>query len=104
MQRLEIAEESGNIFNLYAVGMCGYKQNNFNVPLNPDQTHIDAIKSRVRPIFYLQLIIIRKYFNPGYNHNNQRKLNDIIDYLICTALSPQAIFVTNETQNSKKIP
>lgn len=102
LQKLEAAEASGAIFNLFAVGMCGYIQNNFNVPLNPTQAHIDAIKIRFRPIFYLQLRIIKKYFSDGYNHNNQRKLNDVIDYLICTALFPQAIFVTNETQNLKR--
>lgn len=102
LQNLEAAEASGNVFNLLSVGMCGYIQNNFNVPLNPTQDHIDAITERFRPIFYLQWRIIKKYFSHGYNHNNQRKLNDIIDYLICTSLSPEAIFVTNETQNLKR--
>lgn len=102
LQKLEAAEASGNIFNLFALGMCGYIQNNFNVVINPTPADIDAIKERFRPIFYLQWRIIKKYFSHGYNHNNQRKLNDIIDYLICTSLSPQTIFVTNETQNLKK--
>lgn len=102
LQKLETAESSGAIFNLFAIGMCGYIQNNFHVPLNPTHAQIEAIKIRFRPIFYLQLRIIKKYFSDGYNHNSHRKLNDIIDFLICTALSPQAIFVTNETQNLKK--
>ena len=102
LQKLKAAETSGNIFNLFAIGVCGYIQNNFNIPVNPNQQHLDAIKIRFRPIFYLQLRIIKKYFSDGYNHNNQKKLNDIIDYLICTALSPQAIFVTNETRNLKR--
>lgn len=102
LQNLEAAQASGHIFNLLARGMCDYIQNNFNVTLNPTQAHIDAIKIRFRPIFYLQLRIIKKYFSHSYNHNNQRKLNDIIDYLICTSLSPQVIFVTNETTNLKR--
>jgi hypothetical protein len=102
LQKLETAEDSGEIFNLFAVGMCMYIQNNFKIPVNPNQEHIDAIKIRFKPIFCLQLRIIKKYFSDGYNHNNQRKLNDIIDYLICTALSPEAIFITNETKNLKK--
>ncbi len=102
LQNLEAAQASGNVFNLLALGMCGYIQSNFNVALNPTQAHIDAIKIRFRPIFYLQWRIIKKYFSHGYNHNSQRKLNDIIDYLICTSLSPEVIFVTNETQNLKR--
>lgn len=102
LQNLEAAEASGRIFNLLAIGMCGYIENNFNVTLNPTQADIDAIKIRFRPIFYLQWRIIKKYFSHGYNHNNQRKLNDIIDYLICTSLSTETIFVTNETQNLKR--
>lgn len=102
LQNLEAAEASGSIFDLLALGMCGYIQNNFTVPINPTQAHIDEIKIRFRPIFYLQWRIIKKYFSHGYNHNNQRKLNDIIDYLICSSLSPKTIFVTNETQNLKR--
>ena len=102
LQNLETAEALGHLFNGLALGMCGYVQNNFNVAINPTQDHIDKIKLRFRPIFYLQLRIIKKYFSHGYNHNNQKKLNDIIDYLICTSLSPNSIFVTNETQNLKK--
>jgi hypothetical protein len=102
LQKLEAAETSGHVYNLLALGMCGYIQNNFNVPLNPTQTHIDDIKVRFRPIFYLQWRIIKKYFSHGYNHNKQRKLNDIIDYLICTSLSAETTFVTNETQNLKR--
>lgn len=102
LQKLEAAEASGAMYNLFAAGMCGYIQNNYHVPLNPNQGHIDAIKARFRPIFYLQMRIIKKYFSDGYNHNNPRKTNDIIDYLICTALYPEVIFVTNETRHLKK--
>jgi hypothetical protein len=102
LQKLEAAEASGAMDNLFAVGMCGYIQNNYHIPLNPTQEHIDAIKVRFRPIFYLQMRIIKKYFSDGYNHNNPRKTNDIIDYLICTALHTEVIFVTNETRNLKR--
>lgn len=102
MQNLQAAEASGDVFDRLAVSMCGYIQTNFHVPLQPTQAHIDLIKTRFRPIFYLQWRIIKKYFSDGYNHTSPRKTNDIIDYLICTALSPQAIFVTNETRNLKR--
>jgi hypothetical protein len=101
LQNFETAEASGTIYDNFALGMCLYIQNNFNVQLNPNRMHIDRIKFRFKSIFHLQLRIIKKFFSHGYNHNNPRKLNDVIDYLICTALSPDTVFVTNEVANLK---
>lgn len=91
------AVASGRIYREFAEGVFLYITNSFNVQgATIDEALLQGIILRFKPIFDLQLHIIRNLCQGGYNL--QRRQNDITDYLIVTSLDPaNTVFVSNET-------
>lgn len=97
LNEINRAATSGGIYREFGMGLWLYVVNNFNIQgATLDEPFLQKILARFRPIFDLQLHIIRNLCQGGYNL--QRRQNDITDYLIATSLdTSNTVFVSNET-------
>jgi hypothetical protein len=99
LNEINKAEASGGIYREFSVGVCLYIINGFNIQ-NPliDEVLLQKVIERFKPIFQLQLYIIKNICQGGYNL--QKRQNDITDYLIMTSFDPSStIFVSNESRH-----
>jgi hypothetical protein len=97
LNEINAAEASGNIFKEFALGVCLYIINGFQIThLTIDEPLIQKVVDRFKPIFQLQLYIMKNICQGGYNL--QKRQNDVTDFLIMTSFAPdKTIFVSNET-------
>jgi hypothetical protein len=99
LNEINKAEASGGIYREFGVGVCLYIINGFNIQ-NPliDEGLLQKVIERFKPIFQLQLYIIKNICQGGYNL--QKRQNDVTDYLIMTSFDPSnTIFVSNESRH-----
>lgn len=97
LNEINAAVASGGIYREFGAGAWLYVVNNFNQhQAQLDEPMLQSIIARFKPIFDLQIHIMRNLCQGGYNL--QRRQNDITDYLIITSLNTSnTVFVSNET-------
>ncbi len=99
LSEINAAEKSGEIFKEFGAGVCLYIINNFGLQgIIIDEPLVQKVINRFKPIFQLQLRIIKNICQSGYNL--EKKENDIIDYLIMVSFDPtKTVFVSNESRH-----